>query len=424
MLSARVTGAKQLESFAQLRTLFCVLSRGNCVVLVLLALAGCSTAPRQADRARAPDWIADEQQTPPPAPNPVMPASAPPPPVAPVPHPPVAPGPHYEQTWVPASQWCSGHPGSYVRQISSPPYAEFALTTTNGVLVFQVGTLVARWNSVELRLGFAPRMMEGEPCLHALDCEKNLDALLQPLSLPDGSGRVIVIDPGHGGANTGTRSVVDGQDEKVYTLDWAQRLEPLLRAAGWQVFLTRTNDIDIPLSARVAFAEQHQAELFVSLHFNSPGGGVTPASSYAGLETYCLTPSGMPSTLTRGYADPLSDVWPNNAVDADNVRLAYCLHTSLLRAAGMPDRGVRRARFMGVLRGQSCPAVLIEGGYLSNPVEARRIADPAYRQQLAEALSAALTAVAVPAHRPDIEPGLKLGATNNAADSAAWQIDP
>jgi hypothetical protein len=61
-----------------------------------------------------------------------------------------------------------------------------------------------------------------------------------------------------------------------------------------------------------------------------------------------------------------------------------------LQVNGRRDRGVRRARFLGVLRGQRCPAILVEGGYLSNPQEARRVADPAYRQKLAEAVAQAL----------------------------------
>jgi N-acetylmuramoyl-L-alanine amidase len=64
---------------------------------------------------------------------------------------------------------------------------------------------------------------------------------------------------------------------------------------------------------------------------------------------------------------------------------------SLLKISGAKDHGVRRARFMTVIRGQNCPAILVEGGYMSNPREARRIADPSYRQKLAEAVAKALT---------------------------------
>ena len=110
----------------------------------------------------------------------------------------------------------------------------------------------------------------------------------------------------------------------------------------------------------------------------------------AGLETYCLTPTGMPSSLTRGYSDDPDQVFPNNEFDTENLQYAVRLHRALLKAGATPDRGVRRARFPAILRGQRRPAILIEGGYLSNSSEARRIADPAYRQQLAEAVASAL----------------------------------
>jgi len=130
--------------------------------------------------------------------------------------------------------------------------------------------------------------------------------------------------------------------------------------------------------------------LFISLHFNSGA----PDTAQNGLETYCLTPTGMPSTLTRNYADPWNENLPNNAFDAENLQLAVHMQNALLHATSMEDRGVRRARFIGVLRGQKRPAILIEAGYLSNPKEAARIEDGDYRQKLAETLALALRPVA------------------------------
>jgi N-acetylmuramoyl-L-alanine amidase len=152
------------------------------------------------------------------------------------------------------------------------------------------------------------------------------------------------------------------------------------------VALTRTNDAGLDLPGRVDIADRAEAALFVSLHFN----GAFPNTEVHGLETYCLTPKGLPSTVTRDFADDASQEWPNNAFDAHNLRLAMRIHRSLIQKTGAVDRGVRRARFMGVLRGQKRPAVLIEGGFLSNPAEAAQISTPAYRQKLAEAVAAAL----------------------------------
>ncbi len=206
-----------------------------------------------------------------------------------------------------------------------------------------------------------------------------------PASFAD-TNLVVVLDPGHGGADSGTKSVLGYGYEKDYALDWARRLGWLLATNGWRVYLTRTSDVDLPLPNRIAFAETHKAGLYISLHFNS----AAPNDQQAGLETYCLTPTGMPSTVTREFGDDLGSAFPNNAYDAQNLQLALRVHRSLLGVNGRKDRGVRRARFLGVLRGQHCPAILVEGGYLSNPQEARRIADATYRQKLAEAVAQAL----------------------------------
>jgi len=240
---------------------------------------------------------------------------------------------------------------------------------------------------VQGRLGFAPVLIDSRPFVHTLDLKKNLEPLLAgaPFNLA-GQLPVIVLDPGHGGMNAGTRSILSNNYEKEFTLDWALRLRPLLAAKGWRVFLTRTNDTDLSLSNRVGVAEDHHADLFVSLHFNSAGGGDTQA----GLETYCLSPAGMPSTVTRGFPDALGVSFPNNLFDAANLQLALRIHRALLEASHQQDRGIRRARFLGVLRNQHRPAILVEGGYLSNESEARHIADPQFRQQLAAAMAEAL----------------------------------
>jgi N-acetylmuramoyl-L-alanine amidase len=240
---------------------------------------------------------------------------------------------------------------------------------------------------MELRLGFAPQLIDGQPYLHALDLNKTVQPLVQAGSAPSlNQNSVIVIDPGHGGENAGTKSVLGNHYEKEFTLDWGLRLQAILLANGYRAFLTRSNDYDLALSNRVNFATQHKADLFISLHFNS----AAPNENEAGLETYCLTPWGMPSNLTRGYSDEIRQTFPNNAFDAENLWLALRIHRAVLQVNGHHDRGIRRARFPGVLRGQQRAAILVEGGYLSNPQEARLISDPSYRQKLAETIAKAL----------------------------------
>jgi N-acetylmuramoyl-L-alanine amidase len=291
----------------------------------------------------------------------------------------------YAETWIPLERWSRENGYGVLRRISSEPESAFALDTTNGVFLLQPSSLRANWDGLQLHLGFEPQLIDNQPFVHLLDLKKNLEPLIRGSGPPDKTNRVVVIDPGHGGQNTGAASIAGGPYEKEFTLDWARRLEPLLAQEGWRVFLTRTNDADISLSNRVLFAAERRADLFISLHFNS----AAPSEEQTGLETYCLTPAGMPSTLTRGYEDDLSVSFTNNAFDVENLLYAVRVHRALLSVVGN-DRGIRHARFLGVLRGQNRPAVLIEGGYLSNPREAARIADPGYRQKLAEAVAEAL----------------------------------
>ena len=361
-----------------------VLTTVRILVCLLVVLAGCTTAPRDPPRRHPLDWP-PLATTPLPAPSP----SEPPPverPTAPV-LPAPAPAAASEATWSSLTRWAAERGLAPPRCQAVSPVATYSLLAPGGILLLQIGSHSAWWDGVEFRLGFTPQLIAGDVWLRTLDLRKNIEPLLRGFTPPpEGRRRTIVLDPGHGGASPGARSTHNGAWEKDYTLDCAFRLGQRLAARGWQVFLTRTNDTDVPLTDRVAFAEQHGADLFVSLHFNSAGGNGN-GGEQEGLETYCLTPAGMPSTLTRGYADDPGLELPGNAFDEGNIQFAVQLHRAILRATGQTDRGVRRARFMTVLQGQRCPAVLVEGGYLSNPKEAQRVADWQFRQRLAEAIA-------------------------------------
>jgi N-acetylmuramoyl-L-alanine amidase len=345
---------------------------------VLLLLTGCSTPPGGAPESVPREWVSTNAL-----------------PARPVVRPPVVrtnaapqiiPKPAPVLTWTSLDRWARENQLAPPRKIASTPVASYAVNSPGGTLTLVIGSREAVWRGLEIQLGFAPEIVDDQVFVHGLDLQKSLAPLLLNRPLVLGTNRVIVIDPGHGGANVGTRSVLDGRFEKEFTLDWARRIEALLATNGWTVYLTRTNDTEMALSNRVAFAEARRADVFISLHFNS----AAPDRWQGGVETYCLTPTGMPSSLIRGYSDYWSDRYPNNAFDEENFLLAVRFHAALLRVSGGEDRGVRRARFMGVLNGQKRPAVLLEAGYLSNPDEARKIETPGFRQKLAEAVAAAL----------------------------------
>ncbi len=356
-----------------------------------LLLTGCATGPAGSYERPPTEWVLNDAKTPPffpPAPMATNPPVLLVPPTAAQNNPPplkvFPPAPLLK--WTSLNRWAAENHLAAPRKTANSPVTRYAITAPRGTLMLEIGNREATWRGLEMHLGFAPEIIDDQVFVYGLDLQKNLEPLLLGAPLTFGTNRVLVLDPGHGGMNVGTHSLVDGRFEKEFTLDWARRIQALLVTNGWTVFLTRTNDADLSLSNRVSFAEARHADIFISLHFNS----AAPDTKQKGIETYCLTPTGMPSTLTRNFSDPWSDRFPNNAFDAENLQLAVRLHAALLLGTGGEDRGIRRARFMGVLLGQKRPAVLLEGGYLSNTSEAVKIQNPEFRQKLAEAVAAAL----------------------------------
>jgi N-acetylmuramoyl-L-alanine amidase len=216
----------------------------------------------------------------------------------------------------------------------------------------------------------------GQLWVTPLDVLKTIDPVFrQGRSHNTSTIRTVVLDPGHGGADRGTRGTTGV--EKVLNLDTVKRLARYLEAGGIRVALTRTGDDTMALPERVEFAGRKKADLFVSVHFNSGG-------SADGIETYCVPPAGGASTASPSRET--GERTPGNGFDVQNVWLAHCVQKSLLRSTSATDRGVRRARFY-LLRYATCPAVLVECGFLSNRVEEQRILKPEYREQLAKAIA-------------------------------------
>jgi N-acetylmuramoyl-L-alanine amidase len=187
---------------------------------------------------------------------------------------------------------------------------------------------------------------------------------------------VVVIDPGHGGTDTGAM----GQklSEKTVVLDIARRVRERLRRLNIDVRLTRDTDTALTLSERTAAAQQQGATLFLSIHMNSARN-----ASASGLETYVVTAPGFVSTAGENGA---SGAEPGNRFDADSIVLAYETHRAVLEQTGAADRGVKHARF-DVLSQAPCPAALIECGFLSNAYEENMISMKAYRGVLAEGIA-------------------------------------
>ncbi len=237
----------------------------------------------------------------------------------------------------------------------------------------------AQINGVQTWLAFPILYQNGRAMISQIDLEDTLGPVLSPPKTPRGVNiDTICLDPGHGGNDPGFQ--VGSNDEKKYTLLLAQEVGAQLKAAGFDVVLTRATDVKIPLEDRPAVARRAGADLFVSLHFNATEEG---RNEVKGTEIFCLTPAGATSTNARGEGDTR---WvTGNKNDERNMVLAYQMQKSYAKNLNVEDRGVKRARFQ-VLREATMPAILIEGGFMSHPAEGRKIYDPAYRKQMAKAI--------------------------------------
>lgn len=239
----------------------------------------------------------------------------------------------------------------------------------------------SRWieaNGIRITLSFPIALKGGQLHITPTDITSSLTPLLYPRKLAAGTKiRTICLDAGHGGKDPG--NMEGTKREKDYTLLLARELKAQLEAAGYKVIQTRTRDEFIDLDERPTYANRRKADLFISLHFNSAA-----ATSASGVEVFCLTPAGAPSSHARpeGYS---GNSLPGNKNDDHNMLLAYQLQKSLVKETKADDRGIVRARF-AVLKTAAMPAVLVEGGFMSNPSEGRKILDADYRKNMAKGI--------------------------------------
>ncbi|HEY7141788.1 MAG TPA: N-acetylmuramoyl-L-alanine amidase [Methylomirabilota bacterium] len=209
------------------------------------------------------------------------------------------------------------------------------------------------------------------------------------------SVRKLVLDPGHGGNDSGARA--QGVWEKEITLEIARELRSLLKRANYEVAMTRDADAFVSLRERARLANVERADLFVSIHVNS-----VPSRECHAVETYYLGPADDPraeqlagkENHESGYqlADfrrLLEGVYVNLR-QAESRKLAQIVQHELVDVLGdtnpaIRDKGVRSAPFL-VLVATESPGILAEVSCLSNDEEAGRLASPAYRQRIARAL--------------------------------------
>ena len=201
--------------------------------------------------------------------------------------------------------------------------------------------------------------------------ENEVPSLAGPISC-------VVIDAGHGGRDSGAiRGVIL---EKDLTLDVAQRLERLVRAQGFRTVMTRNSDEAVSLASRAESANRERDCVFVSIHFDegarATATGVQTFYAARKLPRAAVFPSWLP------FMQQVSAV-PN---DFESESLAALVQAALVSRTHAVDRGTRAEQFFVVANVQH-PAVLVEGGFLSNDEDIGRLTTESYREELAAAIS-------------------------------------
>ena len=167
------------------------------------------------------------------------------------------------------------------------------------------------------------------------------------------AGKTIVIDAGHGGADRGTTGA-SGTNEKEITIRTSQLLAQKLKAAGANVIVTRSDDRYLSLRSRVSLSHYYQADIFLSLHYDS-------------------------------FEDPSVNGITSYYYDSANKTLAETIQTELVSKTKLNNRGARYGNYF-VLRENNRPSVLIELGYLSNPIEEATVQTSPYQEQVTSAI--------------------------------------
>lgn len=232
-------------------------------------------------------------------------------------------------------------------------------------------------NTVLFRLSYKVTQKNGHYLFSRIDLAKLIDPVLRPSYIKTAKRfGTVIIDPGHGGTDPG--SVNRYGKEKDFNLRLAKILMKDLERKGFRVRMTRSSDVYPTLGQRVSFANRIPDAIFVSIHFNS-----FVNSTAKGIETYALSPRGSGTHNSRGVRNNFLE---GNRRDSENIALATAVHAAVMKKTQAEDRGIKRDRFT-VLAGLSMPAVLLEGGFLSNPAEAKKIASTSYLSIISQGIA-------------------------------------
>lgn len=234
-------------------------------------------------------------------------------------------------------------------------------------------------NNYRYILSYPIREQAGQLMISTVDMKKLVDPVLRPrFSKANGKVTTVVIDPGHGAHDAG--AVSPYAVEKNCNLAVGLKLKARLERAGFKVVMTRQDDTFLTLGQRVAIANKTPDSIFVSIHHNS---GRRAAQ---GIETFTLAPHGTTSPFARTRR---TEELSGNDQDAENIALATAVHSRAIKNTAAVDRGIQRARF-SVLCNIKRPAILFEGGFVTNPEEGAKVNSHEYQNKLADSICAGI----------------------------------
>ncbi len=236
-------------------------------------------------------------------------------------------------------------------------------------------------NNYRYILSYPVRDAGEHKLISTIDVKKLVEPVLRPHKTANKKAiSTVVVDPGHGGHDAG--AVSPYAREKDCNLAVGLKLKKLLEAKGFNVVMTRSGDYFLTLRQRVEIANRTPNSIFVSIHHNSG------RRAAAGIETFTLAPQGTtsPFAKTRRFAE-----LEGNEQDSENIALATAVHSRTIKASKAIDRGIQRARF-SVLCTITRPAILFEGGFVSNPEEGRKISSDSYQNMLATSICEGIVA--------------------------------
>ena len=189
---------------------------------------------------------------------------------------------------------------------------------------------------------------------------------------------VVVLDPGHGGQDSG--AMCGGVMEKDLTLDVARRVDRLLDSEGIATLMTRLGDSYDSLAERAAFGNRVKESIFISIHFNEDNKPVA-----SGVETYYAAHQINAASTFASWL-PFFSQPPSDSPKPESQSLAGFIQEALVARTRSIDRGTQPKQFF-VIANVSSPAVLIEGGFITNQDELSKLASEDYRDQLAAAVA-------------------------------------